>query len=204
MKTAAPGLIAIIFFLLLISPALSQEYDYGRSGAYVGVNIVGGFYTRFEDELEDQLSAIGYVVSVDMDDGVGFGVYGGYRVHPHFAVEVEFEMLPDVDVGIDGLGDFFEIETWTLTANGKVFLLTGRTQPYLLAGLGVMEVDAEDTVGVGVSVTDSDFALRFGAGLEFYVTESVVGSAGIDYVLPTGDVEYLDYVSIGVGIQYRF
>jgi len=45
---------------------------------------------------------------------------------------------------------------------------------------------------------------RFGGGLDFYITESIVASAGVDYLLPTGDVEDLDYVSFGWGLQYRF
>ena len=112
-------------------------------------------------------------------------------------------MLPQADVDIDGLGKIAEIQTWALTGNAKVFVLTGRTQPYALIGIGVLEAELE-FVGAGLSQTESGFAVRFGGGLDFYITENVVASAGVDYVLPTGDVEDLDYVSFGAGIQYRF
>jgi hypothetical protein len=46
--------------------------------------------------------------------------------------------------------------------------------------------------------------MRFGGGLDFYATEHVVLTLGIDYVLPFGDLEDLDYVSIGWGLRYRF
>jgi opacity protein-like surface antigen len=170
----------------------------------LGVSVIGGSYTRFDDELEDQLFAMGYIINSDTDDSAGFSLYGGYRIGPHFAIEAEFEMLPNSDINISGLGDILELQTWALTGSGKVFLLTGRTQPYFLAGLGVMEFEVEDTVGAGLSETESDLAFRFGGGLDFYITESFVGSVGVDYVLPTGDVEDLDYVSFGAGIQYRF
>jgi len=204
MKLITAALVMIGACFLLASPASSQTYDYARIGGYVGVSVIGGSYTRFDDELEDQLAAIGYIVSSDTDEVVGFNLYGGYRIHPHFAFEAEFEMLPNADQDISGLGKIAELDTWALTGNVKAFLLKGRTQPYALFGIGVMEADLEDSVGVGLDVTETDFAMRFGGGFDFYFTEKILGSIGVDYVLPTGDVEYLDYVSFGAGIQYRF
>jgi hypothetical protein len=37
-----------------------------------------------------------------------------------------------------------------------------------------------------------------------FATENVVLNLGFDYVLPLGDVENLDYLSIGWGLEYRF
>lgn len=67
-----------------------------------------------------------------------------------------------------------------------------------------MEAEIEDALGLGIRETQTDFAARFGAGLDIYLTENIVLSAGVDYVLPTGDVNDLDYVSFGGGGQYRF
>ncbi len=46
--------------------------------------------------------------------------------------------------------------------------------------------------------------MRLGGGLDFYATKSIVLSLGVDYVLPFGDVEDFDYVSLGWGLEYRF
>ena len=35
-------------------------------------------------------------------------------------------------------------------------------------------------------------------------TDSIVITAGADYVLPFGDLEDFDYVAISVGFMYRF
>lgn len=193
----------IITFLCLVSvPAFSQ--DYARRGFYVGAAVIGGAYTKAEDELEKVLAALGYIASIDVDEAVGFNLYGGYRFHPHFAAEVEFEMLPKSNISWSGVGTFAELETLNVTSNLKTFLLTGRAQPYALVGIGGMVATLKDSVGLGVRDTYSGFAFRFGGGLDFYITESVVAFAGVDYLLPTGDVDDLDYVSFGGGVQYRF
>jgi opacity protein-like surface antigen len=192
--------IVIMSTSLSISPRASAQ-DYARSGFYVGAGVVGGSYTELEEEAEDVLP-----VSVDVDTAVGFEVYGGYRFHPNFAVEAEFEMLPETDIDASGFGDFAEIESWTLTGNVKVFPLTGRIQPFLLVGLGVMDAELEDTIGLGASEDETGFAARFGGGLDVYITENIAVSAGVDYVLPSGDdiLDEADYVSYGGGALIRF
>lgn len=188
---------------LLFAPIAMAE-DFGRRGFYVGAGGLGGSYTRFDDELEDQLRSGGASVSVETDAAGGFEVYAGYRVHPHFAIESEFEMLTKADIAIDGLGTLATLESWSLTGNLKAFASSGSVQPFALIGLGAMETELEDEVGLGSSVSQSGLAARFGLGIDFYVTAHVVFSIGVDYLLPTGDLEYLDYVSYGGGLQYRF
>ena len=191
--------LALIGSWLLISiPATSQ--DYARNGFYAGASVLGGTYTKIEDELEDALPG----ADIDVDTGIAFDVYAGYRLHPNFAIEAEFEMIPEVDVDLGGFGTFAELESWTLTGNMKVFVLTGRAQPFVKVGFGAIRAEVDDTVGLGISESDSGFASRFGGGLDFYITENIVASAGVDYLLPAGDVEDLEYVSYGGGIQYRF
>lgn len=187
---------AIGAFLLLTAPASSQEDSgYSRSGVYLGANVIGGSYVRI-DQLDDGL---------DVDEVPGFSVYGGYRANPVLALEVQFEMLTKGDVDINGASKDGDLETWALTGNMKVFLWPERFQPYVLAGLGAMKIDFEDSTGVGVDQADTDFVFRFGAGLDFYITEHIVASLGANYLFPVGsDLDDFDYVSYGGGIQYRF
>ena len=46
--------------------------------------------------------------------------------------------------------------------------------------------------------------MRFGAGLDIYFTETWAAELGVKYVLPFGDVDDIDYVSVGLGLKYRF
>ena len=100
--------------------------------------------------------------------------------------------------------DAIELETLTFTGNVKGYLLTGRVQPFLLAGVGLMQVEAKDTVGVGLSIEEEDFAARFGGGVDFYINPNIAVVIDVGYVLPTGDLDGLDYVSFSGGFQYRF
>lgn len=205
-----------LLLLCWATPGNAQD-DYARNGFYVGL---AGTYAidTFEDDVEDdinaELVALGYVVDLDVEESFGINGRIGYRFHRNFSAEFEVEWLDgfesDVDEVAVPLGKILtiDVETVTFTGNAKGYLLTGRYQPFLLVGLGVMtaETKVKDTVGLGFSESDrfTDFAMRFGGGLDLYATENVVISVGADYVLPVGDVEDLDYVSIGWGFQYRF
>ena len=133
---------------------------------------------------------------------LGFNFRVGYRIIPHFAIEAMGERVDKFDL-TNAQGK--DIDTWTGTINGKAFILTDRFQPYGLFGVGFMRAHATFIDSIfGSSGSDTDLALRFGGGLDSYITEHWVANLEISYVLPTGDVDGLDYISLGGGLQYRF
>lgn len=192
-------LAAIGICLLNVAPAFSQDVDYARDSVYLGVSAIGGSYTDIDEGNDENFS-----FDVDEDATAGFKTYIGVRFHPRFAVEEQIEVLRKADIKVDGGGKSGDFDSWSLTTNFKAFLLTGRVQPFVLAGLGVMRVEFNDTIGMGISRSGTGFVSRYGAGVDFFVTEHVVVSVGTDYVLPTGDVDDFDYVSYGGGIRYVF
>jgi opacity protein-like surface antigen len=159
----------------------------------------------------------------DMEDDV-FGVLGrgGYRCHPYISAELQFEALADFDGTIrengtpsnDWARNFdLELETLVFTDNLKGHLLTGRTQPFVLLGMGFMRMEskAHDASGglisgraAQASERTVNVAFRYGAGLDFYLTKNVVMSAEGSYLMPLGKLDGLDYYQFGVGLQYRF
>lgn len=188
-RSVVTSIAATILLLSLALPASAQ--DFARNGFYAGGDLLGGHYT-------DEPSG------VDVDTAFGFDLYAGFRVHPNFAFEGEFEMLPDADVEVSGFGDVADLQTWTLTANSKLFFVTGRVQPHLKFGMGIMNAELDADGGAGGDEDDTAFTVKFGGGLDYYLTGNVVLSAGLDYVIPTGDLDDLDYLSFGGGAQYRF
>jgi hypothetical protein len=66
--------------------------------------------------------------------------------------------------------------------------------------------ELKDSLGLEprVRVTGPDFAMRFGGGIDLYATKHIVVSAESSYVLPFEGLEDFDYVSIGLGLEYRF
>jgi opacity protein-like surface antigen len=218
----AAGLGAVMGGACIAVAALGDESDtvedgYARRGWLVGA---GGSYVfeTFEDEAESDFQwaleprPTVSTVSFSADDSFGVNGRAGYRCHRRFSAEVELEWLD----GFEGelfdstLGKIatFEAEPWVFTFNTKGYLLTGRYQPFLLLGAGVMTADFEtrDTQALGLadSFHQTNFVMRFGGGIDLYATKHVVVSVEADYVLPFGNLDPLDYLSIGLGFQYRF
>ena len=59
-----------------------------------------------------------------------------------------------------------------------------------MLGLGAMVIEVDDNVGANVSIDETDFAARFGGGLEAYLTETIA---------LTFDVDSAVAVALGVG-----
>jgi opacity protein-like surface antigen len=212
---AAAALIGIVCSsVVLTSDDEVDEADFARRGWMIGVAGSYAFET-FEDELEtDYQNQLGSEVNLSVDDSAGFNGRVGYRCHRRFSAEVEVEWLDGFDAdltqpGVDQLANV-RFEPVVVTTNVKGFILTGRYQPFLLLGAGAMTADIrlQDPVGLAFTGLNSDtenaFALRFGGGIDLYATENVVLNVGVDYVLPFGNLDDLDYITIGWGIQYRF
>ncbi len=203
---------ALACALLLLSTDSAYAQDYARNGFYVGVAGSIGIDTAVEDELE-KLTGVG----VDIDEAGGLHARLGYRFHPRISTEFHFEWLDDADISFQAAGgkDAATLERFTYTANAKAYLLTGPFQPFLLAGVGLMRIkfrfDPPPPPPPGGpilpfigDITEEDFAVRFGGGVEIYATEKIAVNLDASYVLPTGNLKDFDYISIGFGAQYRF
>ena len=102
-----------------------------------------------------------------------------------------------------------KVDPLVMTVNAKGHLLTGRTQPFLLAGIGFMNIQTESYQLPGSTMSSAsgnktDYAMRFGGGVDFYATKHIVASLEGSYVLPTGRLQGWDYYTFGLGMQYRF
>ncbi len=184
---------------LLLASVAHGQLEYARVGGYLGI---GGTVAVENFRNAGPLS---------VDDSAGFNLRAGVRVRPHLALEFHFEWIEGFDVGgLEAIGfpagSSAEIETFVYSANAKLFLLTGRVQPFALAGTAVMETDTKTRVpGLGSRTTSEDaFALRLGGGIDAYLTRNVLLSLDATYVIPTGDADDLDYLSLSGGLQYRF
>jgi opacity protein-like surface antigen len=210
---------AVLVGIVCSSAALTAEDevdkdDFARRGWLDGV---AGSYAveTFQDDAESDLQKVlGPEVNLSVDDSFGFNGRVGYRCHRRFSAEVEVEWLDgfDADLTQSGFAQLakVEIDPVVVTTNVKGYFLTGRYQPFLLVGAGAMTADTDlrDTIGLaftGVgSESDMAFAMRFGGGIDLYATEHVVVSLEADYLLPFGNLDAMDYVTISWGFQYRF
>jgi opacity protein-like surface antigen len=188
--------------------------DFARRGWLIGV---AGSYAidTFEDDQEsDFQKVLGPPVNLSVDGTFGFNGRVGYRCHERFSAEVQVEWLDGFsgDLKQPNVVQLAKVsyEPVVVTTNVKGYLMTGRYQPFLLAGAGAMVADSKlhDPVGLAFTGLESDsdnaFAMRFGGGIDLYATENIVVTLEADYVLPVGSLSNLDYITIGWGLQYRF
>jgi opacity protein-like surface antigen len=164
-----------------------QEFD--RDGWYVGV---GASYAKENIDGID-------------DDDFGINGYFGYRFLRYFAAECEVEWIRRFEE------PYVEVDrVWTVQANGKAYLPLGRFQPFVSAGMGLVQarvrlVDVPAAASVTLQTRQKGaFGGRLGGGLDVYITESVVFSVSAKYTMATGGLDGFEYVSAGGGLQYRF
>jgi hypothetical protein len=164
------------------------------------------------------------------EPSIGFHGALGYRfLDDHVSLSAHVEHLSNLEVtfddGVRGSPEsgrsILEGDTWSLSADLAIYPWTGRVQPFLLAGLGWLWADLEEQpvrtadatpgspdpglvkLGLGIDSGD-DLMARFGAGVEFYLTDYFFLHADASYVLGTGEVDDLDYISVGWGLGCRF
>jgi opacity protein-like surface antigen len=207
-----------VFGMLQVSTVWAQD-DYDRQGAYVGVGFAYGLSNFGLGDVEDAVSGIvGRPVELSAGDAPGFDIRGGYRLHPHIAVEGQFQYFTSFSMNIDRVGDlnvnekFADLDTFAFGANVKGYALTGRIQPYGLLGIGMMLATLNPRAEGVDSETDVVFGARFGAGADFYLTDNILLVAEVSYLLPTSDYKFGGegpgvngaIIPVVVGAQYRF
>ncbi len=194
--------------LLLPAAAGAEGGEFKRSGFYLGL---GGLYTQtglLEDQLDDVLP-----LGIELDDSWGLSAQLGYRAFSFLSAELEYDYVSPYDLGAAGF-KIASLETHLLTANVKAILPIWRIQPYLLGGIGFVNWDIEDEIGAGIGSNETDLAGRVGGGVDLHLTSRIALNVGADVVfsntsletsLPgSKDLDWLGYVSVGAGLQYRF
>jgi hypothetical protein len=170
--------------------------DYTREGWYVQLQFAYGI-----ENFTDLPSGL------DVDDALGGNVAAGYRFHPLGALDLEFEYLDQFDFrGIDAQIN----RTFNISLNGRLYpiatlfepdSIANRFQPFAKVGVAWMWVQGR---ALDEKLNDGNVAGRFGLGLDIYLTESIVLTAYGNYMLPNGDINDVQYASVGAGFQWRF
>lgn len=188
--------------------------EHARRGAFVGAALAYAADTYESDVQSSLRRAVGEPLNLSVKNSFGFKSRAGYRCHRYASAEIQVEWLDrfDGDVFQDGAGRIakFDVEPVVVTANVRGYLPLGnaRFQPFVLVGLGavIVETRLRDTVGLGLRDTsrDTELGVRAGGGLDFYVTPNVALTLETDYVQAFAALDDFAYVSIGLGVQYRF
>ncbi len=178
----APAATANVSEVAKASPPADEEPALDRAGGYVGV---GGAFAL------QNFSTPG-----SQDDSGSILFRAGYRGDPYLAVEFLGEVLPGFE-GDDSVDN--DVNGFAVTANAKLLLPLGRVEPWLMAGIGFLDIDADSN-----DETREDFAFRSAAGLDVHLTPHWALYAEAAYMLPTGSVKRFDYATFGGGVLFRF
>jgi len=189
--------------LFLAMPGWAQDDDdeeeantgFDRPGFYASISAMYAV-----EDISDQKVQFGdEKVSTDFRNAWGGNFRLGYRVNEVLGVEFEWEGFDAFD---DSSGTQTDIKGWLGTINAKAHLPVGRFQPFLLFGGGLMQQRTDGPNSNGK--TEESAVIRGGAGIDAYITDHIVFTSDVTYVLPFYDNSDIDYVAISFGLGYRF
>lgn len=202
----------LLLALLLLGPGSVHAQDddddaptdFTHDGWYLGAQGVYAVENFDTPVNNNDLSALTGSTSGEN----AFGVNGrvGYRFLRYLAAELELEWIN----GLEGRPGGNEVDLFPLALNLKFYPLGGllregwpaRVQPFLQAGPSWVWASADRSGGN--TQKEGGFAGRMGAGLEIYLTQNLALTADAKYMLPTNELDDLDYISVGWGLLWRF
>jgi len=195
---------------LLSAPAQAADDEllYAQRGIYLGAGGNFMLMTRKSDIAGDVEKSLGDTPGLqsDVDDSFGMNARLGYRLNPKLAVETQFEWASNIEVDsrLNGVASTEKIALMVLTGNAKYFLLTGRIQPYLVAGAGWGRSRVKPATG-GSREREDGWAARGGAGVNLYGNRDVAFNLETTYVYPAGgQIKNLDNFSFTAGLTLFF
>ncbi len=189
---------ALVGVWMLLGAGGAAAQDFTRDGWYVGARGLWG--------LED------FDAKASADDTWGANVYAGSRMGRNFAGEFEFEYFDGFESHLTP-GNSGDYRLFSIALGMKIYPLARvsapnsilqRFQPYVMAAPSWQWVQSENYAGSGAESDDGGFAGRFSAGMEFYLTNSLVLTGDARYTLPTGGASDFRYWTFGGGLQWRF
>jgi hypothetical protein len=208
----ARWLAAALLFCAAIAaaaPSRAADDEFARRGPYFALGASRAMNV-FENNLEDAVP----LPNVDVSDTWGLNARGGYRFARWFSTELEYEFLDQFGVGAAGVR-VADLSTHVITVNAKFSLPSGRVQPYLLAGVGLIVPDVQSKSFVDFDPASAAGCGRLGLGIDVYATPNVVLNLGFESAVNSIKVEThtfgvsdhshgLSYVALQFGLGYRF
>ncbi|MFI5314544.1 MAG: outer membrane beta-barrel protein [Myxococcota bacterium] len=217
MKVLAISATLLVAALSAQTARAGDDDPYNRPGGYMGVAAsigVGLFAGSVKDAFGSSDSSVG--------DSWGANARAGYRFNRFLAAEVEYEWMRDFSMNVEnaptvpnssGSVNIGKVQEQTVTANLKVIAPYGAFQPYFLAGMGAIFPTVNKSDNINYNITNGAFAGRFGAGIDYWVTQNlslnlgaevVVSSAKVSVPGVSGSGRGIDYLSGQFGFGYRF
>lgn len=200
-----PRLRFVLLLIVLVVAAAASRADgpFSRPGGYASAGIGGAFET-FHGDFDP--------LNQDVSNAFIVGGRLGSRANRFLAFDASvdytvkgFELSEDASRSVDA-------RTLLGFANMRLFPIGGRIQPFALAGAGVLWADlaCSDSSGgthcaaAGFGTSELAFAGRVGGGLDVYLTRHLAVSGELAYVMPTGALADMRFLTFGAQVLLRF
>jgi len=204
----------LAILLMLVFVLCFHTSSFGKNVADTGVYIaVGGVFgvDDFDDDALDDVAEEYGAGSVDIENEWGVNGKIGYHFQDGFALEFSVDYFDDF--GTDG-GDEVrvdaDVELVTYMVVAKLVDKFYSARPFLCAGVGYMDVDADvdlrspDLVASG-SESFSGPCGKLGLGMHVFSNKHMSLGTELAYVVGFGDVDNFRYLSWTVlEIAYHF
>lgn len=136
------------------------------------------------------------------DEDFGFKVFGGYRFHKNFAVELDYLDFGETDDNILGIDT--ELDIYAVALYG-VGILPLSEQFELFVKLGAASWDAEaDASFMGISVSDDEDGtdLAYGLGASFAFTDQFAVRVEYEEIDVDDDISTLGLLTVGGEVRF--
>jgi len=209
-KLMKRSLVLLVLAMVFIFGGIAQAG--GKPGGYSGVTGVYAFQNF------DAANAMQEEMDYDNAPGVGFKL--GYRFQKAVAMEAEYDWFSGFDYeGYPSSGGGIihatsSTELAALMLSVKYFPANNESKldPYIIWGAGMMWFDRTVTVSAplfglpvtGSSVSDEDWCMKAGFGLDYWFTDDFSMNLEGAYVWAYGDINTINYFSLGLGANLHF
>ncbi|MGH8611735.1 MAG: porin family protein [Gammaproteobacteria bacterium] len=193
--------------LIVLSAGTTRAGDaFNRPGPYLGIGPSGAL-TNFSGDF----SGFG--------NSYGANFRGGYRFNDYLAIEGLYEYMDDFGASRTSRNlqrkASASIQTHNFSLLAKVIFPTlglPQLQPFVMGGIGFLNANGSGKLEVrGTTVaedieapSDTEFAGRVDGGVDYFFTPELSTFFDVGYVIPTGDLSGMNYLSLGAGVKYSF
>ena len=192
--------------VLVAGPGRVAAQDFERPGLYLS----GGWSRlgeQFGDELNDELENALEFDDADLSAGNTdvFSAAIGARLSPRFAIELVGERYEDLPIRLSfgGVTVSGDAKLTSAMLMGKLYLRTGRVQPYVMAGAGYLRGELD--FGPIDETGHAAFG-RAGLGVETYLSENLAVAVQGAYSrgLGSDELDEIAFFTVGASLMIRF
>jgi len=165
-----------------------------KAGEFTVSPMIGGhIFEGNQDPFNETVLA-----DMDIDDGLAFGLGLGYQLSKSLGIELMINMT-NTDVEMVGVHPDPDLNVYPVHLD-VIYNLTPDSAfvPYVAGGLGSITFSNEDVDN------DTDFMMNYGAGLKYYVTDSIAVRADVRHLVSITANDHHNHLLYTLGLVFGF